>query len=683
MRSAIDSWNATWLQSPKSDNFEYAQVHVKCLVLWIKPRKAQIVCSSEEFIKRIGVDFFIILFGVAQPLSAQPADGPIAERPPIAQEVLASVERGKAVVIKLEARGKPGQKIDFIIRRQPRYGVLEPAAGGLGVGIFKIVYKHLGDGAFDSFEYAVKSGGSPVSMAALVKVRVTEPQPILEVEPNLLDFGAIEIGETASCQFKIRNAGGGVLKGVLTVPPRLKLEGPPNYELGPGRSRTWRITFTPQREGLLREEILVQRNAYGRLTAIGEGRPLFVHAPKSVRLMHTGTVGARAAALQIRNMTDRELRVSTLGPAGWPIQFTEELILARQAAGEISLLVSGSHVEPIAGEITVKAGAQAVQVHVVAPAAPARIEFLETDRVQLVAGRGSQKAEFSVINRGGEQCLVTWTADTATIQKALSGRFDLLPGQMARVPVTIHESMRGEMRVRFESGKQTLTGIISVVEDSRSTDSAPAASSQVVAAHPSQWKNSSAASPDAPVSQTSSLTLAPEEFKQLGVIWQAFQGAEEEGVVGPRELRFERASGKGAVLSWLPSPDSKESEYRLELRVLRSGTGDKILEAEWRPLPNVVTSKKEDGRLYGELKGLQRLRMHTVRVRGKLSGGAWTRPSNPVEFFTAPTEQERFWAGVAGWGGAAGVAAGILGALAWLWHRRRTHFHAHTCIPPL
>ncbi len=682
----MDNRNEARHQSWKRDDFEGAPVRVKCGVVNREPRKGRNTRGQVGFVHCARAAVLVGLLGAAQTAHSQPEEDAIIERPPIAQEVRATVERGKSVTIRLKAHGKPGQKIVFIIRRPPEHGVLEPAKGGIGLETFNIIYRHLGDGAVDSFEYATKSAGSPVSVAARVTIRITEPRPILEVKPSLLDFGTLFIGETASRQFEVRNAGGGVLKGSIVVSPRLKLEGAPDYELGPGQSRIWSVTFAPQRQGSLREEILVQRNAYGRLTAIGESRPLFVLAPESLDLKASGTDGTRTGTLQVRNVTDKTLKVTARGPKGWPVQLTDELALAGGETGEISLSLSGSHVQRVAAEISVQAGAQTLKVPVVAPPAPARIEFLDSDRVRLVAGHGSSKTEFRVINRGGEPCAVAWAADSPTTPKAMSGRFELQPGQMARVPVTIDRRVRGETRVRFESGGQTLTGFVSVADDERQAAFASSTPPKRGDSQFPQTQDSGIANSDAPqaeVPASSILMLTHEEAKQLGVVWQAFYGNEEKGAAGPRELRLERASQTAAVLSWLPPPTEDARDYRLELRVLRSGTGDKILEAEWRPLQNVEIAKKEDGRIYGELKGLQRLQTHTVRVRAKVDPERWTRPSNLLEFFTAPSERERFWADVAGWTLAIGLALVVIGGVVWIWRRSRSQFLGPSPRPSL
>jgi hypothetical protein len=88
------------------------------------------------------------------------------------------------------------------------------------------------------------------------------PAPICVVEPEDLALGEVEDGQSVDGGFTIRNAGGGVLQGVVTLPnscDEFSIVGEQSYSLGPAESQSFTVRYTPSMGGT--DSCLVQTGA--------------------------------------------------------------------------------------------------------------------------------------------------------------------------------------------------------------------------------------------------------------------------------------------------------------------------------------------------------------------------------------------------------------------------------------
>ncbi len=80
---------------------------------------------------------------------------------------------------------------------------------------------------------------------------VALPEPICVIEPDSLDFGVIDVGDTADRLFTIENIGTGVLTGFVseTCPQYTILSGGGSFVLSQGQTRTVTVRFAPYQSG--------------------------------------------------------------------------------------------------------------------------------------------------------------------------------------------------------------------------------------------------------------------------------------------------------------------------------------------------------------------------------------------------------------------------------------------------
>jgi hypothetical protein len=127
----------------------------------------------------------------------------------------------------------------------------------------------------------VFTGGSTSSNRPNIKIRVhSEPQnAIISLNPSQLNFGAIEIGNSATLPFTIQNTGNQLLAGYFTVPngyslafpgrkaytgnKEVKYEERNNLQFGieAGNSLTINVTFTPTAQTSYNGNLVITSNA--------------------------------------------------------------------------------------------------------------------------------------------------------------------------------------------------------------------------------------------------------------------------------------------------------------------------------------------------------------------------------------------------------------------------------------
>ncbi len=102
------------------------------------------------------------------------------------------------------------------------------------------------------YTFAVRvtdDGTPPLLDEEEITVRVFEepPPPICSVEPETLDFGTVEVGDSLTVAFTIRNSGYGLLSGTVSesCDPFSIVTGDGSFELGTNDSLVVEVRFTP------------------------------------------------------------------------------------------------------------------------------------------------------------------------------------------------------------------------------------------------------------------------------------------------------------------------------------------------------------------------------------------------------------------------------------------------------
>ena len=121
----------------------------------------------------------------------------------------------------------------------------------------------------------------------------SEPPPVDELEPRIsvdvtdLDFGAVDVGESAEQTAEVRNIGDGTLSGEVALDGSAAYEltaGSGSFSLGEGATREVTIRFAPDDEGAAEAELRITHEAGNETSpltvpAIGEGRTQLASPP--------------------------------------------------------------------------------------------------------------------------------------------------------------------------------------------------------------------------------------------------------------------------------------------------------------------------------------------------------------------------------------------------------------------
>ena len=107
-----------------------------------------------------------------------------------------------------------------------------------------------------------------------------EPEPRISVDATSLDFGAVDVGESAEQTAEVRNIGDGTLSGEVALDGSAAYEltaGSGSFSLGEGATREVTIRFAPEDEGEAEAELRITHGADNEsspftVPAIGEGR---------------------------------------------------------------------------------------------------------------------------------------------------------------------------------------------------------------------------------------------------------------------------------------------------------------------------------------------------------------------------------------------------------------------------
>jgi hypothetical protein len=98
-----------------------------------------------------------------------------------------------------------------------------------------------------------------------------EPNPAITVSPASLDFGLVGVGRSKDLKVTVRNAGGGVLKGIATVKPPSTVAGD-SYSLRSGQSQSLTVRYRPTAEGTNNQSLLLTGGSAAIVPVMGSAR---------------------------------------------------------------------------------------------------------------------------------------------------------------------------------------------------------------------------------------------------------------------------------------------------------------------------------------------------------------------------------------------------------------------------
>jgi hypothetical protein len=332
--------------------------------------------------------------------------------PPQPQAVKAKVYLGESVEIPLEAASRSRYDLEFLIRRQPQAGALSEVRS-TGHNSAVVTYtsdKKAGVGE-DRFRYAVRAKGAGVSTPAEVVITVVERPPIF-IAPARVEFPAVPVGESSAQTFEVRNDGGSLVQGKLSVPAPWKVIGGATYSLGPGQSQTLAVVFSPTKEGNFSETGKFSHGA--ELGLDGRGYLPVEVVPREVRLESDGRGEARTGEFLLRNVSDTARELSILAPPEVVVQ--DRVTLPAKSEIHVALHTRAGFLAALDGRLTILGDHVSVQAPLRVLAAPARLAVDRSgiDLGTLPAGR-TGRAKITLKNTGGLPANVTVTAPEGVI----------------------------------------------------------------------------------------------------------------------------------------------------------------------------------------------------------------------------------------------------------------------------
>jgi hypothetical protein len=284
------------------------------------------------------------------------------------------------------------------------------------------------------------------------------PGPVCQVDPPEVDFGVVPVGQTATQEVVITNAGGGILLGTVTEEcpePVIDGDGEGVFRLGPGERYSFLVTFEPAEAGSLECQV-----SLGTLCDVlpvrgfAEEPPRCVVEPETLDFGPVGVGDAVAASLIIRNAGGGTLsgEVSLACEAFTILSGGGQFSLASGASREVRIQFApqegGSHACSLAtgsvcGEVPLRGEG------VTEPAC--RITPPELDFGELEEGTSAER-ELTIRNTGTGILSGTLEADCPELTIVGSASFSLGAQESTTVTVRLEAGAPGSVECLLQAG---------------------------------------------------------------------------------------------------------------------------------------------------------------------------------------------------------------------------------------
>ena len=307
----------------------------------------------------------------AEPRRPQPFRTDLAS----VRDMEVEVVRGQSVDIILSATVPTTQTPDFFLRSQPEIGSLgelERVPGQPLRARVRYTVPAGSSGSSDQFTFAARLPGGPMSASAAVRIRIIEPQPLMDGESLVMEN--VPLGQAQTGMLVVTNRGDGPWRGVVRLPE--PWSAPTELiEVQPGQRMEVPIRFRPTDLEIHRHEFFWQpeRPDEGVLL-VGRGVPEFSLRPgRHLSLVLDPETGARSGRLRIDSLMPVTVRLSSsdAGRIGLP----DELQLSDDQPVEVPLTLAADDLAALTTTITVASEFTNQSLEVVADAIPGRLQL--------------------------------------------------------------------------------------------------------------------------------------------------------------------------------------------------------------------------------------------------------------------------------------------------------------------
>jgi hypothetical protein len=419
--------------------------------------------------------FLLFSFFFATSLHSKPKSTPEVVAPSIGHDIATIVVRGGTCELDLRGIVMPGDKVEFKIKNGPSHGTLE-GPQRIDRETVSYIYRHNGKkGAqADRMDFKLKTGPNNAWGSVSARISIVEPSSSLAIEGDFLDFGAVPIGERASLPLKIRNAGGGILRGKVEVVAPWSVTESPEFELGGGESRQFIVDFSPVDDGEVKGRIEFQSGSgpYRSVTLSGEGVYRF-QVPEQISLVKkTG-----AEFLEISNLESSDLNLDLSAPP--PLLSESKITIPARGTVKLKLCVQDEIYTQTSVNLTIADGSAIRSVRVDLPPSPVRLEW--QDAPVFNAGRfplrNVPELQIGLANAGATKAIVRLVPGEAGLRLAPSQAesFEIGEGEKAIVNVLWNlPEKTGEARAKLSALQGEFAAELELIAEVAPPDEKPA-----------------------------------------------------------------------------------------------------------------------------------------------------------------------------------------------------------------
>ncbi len=374
---------------------------------------------------------FLFLFFSPLLLAAPQKQTALPVQPTVVYDTTVKVLRGGTCEVPLRAISPQGYDVEFktISESGPRAGSLSGPQRNSKSSV-SYFYTHNGKkgAAQDSFRIKAQSGPQKAWGYAKVTILVEEPPARFAADVSSLDFGSVFLGESRTLPVRIKNAGGGQLKGPLKASASWKLGAAGELTLAEGQSQEILITFEPLSTDTQRGSLVFESGTkpFPEIILEGVGESRF-EAPESAAFEQR--VGANELRIPIKNLTAAPLPISVQFPQ--PLEAPDSIQLPPNSSVELVLILPPRPFAEKSVLVTLGDGASLRDIRIQLPPPPSRLEWEVDGKKQLgvVTPGRTVWLDAKLHNTGSSQtrALIRTTGDGFALALGQQDAFDIAP----------------------------------------------------------------------------------------------------------------------------------------------------------------------------------------------------------------------------------------------------------------
>jgi hypothetical protein len=414
-----------------------------------------------------GVVFSLLAFFLAPHLTAKPKDSPSQVSPSFGHDIHTSVVRGESCELVLRGIVMPRDTAEFKIAKEPQHGSLE-GPQRIDRESVRYIYRNNGNNGInaDRVVFRLKTGPGNAWGRVTAQITIFDRPSWLDVDKEIFDFGARPIGRQSSLPLKIRNGGGGVLKGKAKIGEPWSLTESEDFRLAEGEQRQFEVVFSPTGPGEFTGLIEFQAGSkpYRSVELRGEGIYRF-QVPERIKIQRKPS----ADFLEITNRTSEVLDLQITAPN--PLLGASSIQIPAGGSERLKLeLRSGTYSEKIV-DLEIADGTAIRRVRVDLPASPALLEWENAPQFDVgrIPVRHVPELQVALKNAGPTNATLSLAPGKGGVRLAPSQaqEFELREGETALVNLiwNLPEEL-GEARAKliaWNGGLATELELIAVV----------------------------------------------------------------------------------------------------------------------------------------------------------------------------------------------------------------------------